>query len=61
VFFPEFPAANAADPVLTSLPEGGLRALLVARPAEPVAGARAFRFDVLLRGDAAAETPFFVA
>lgn len=59
VFFPEFPAANAADPVLAAV-DPALRALLVAQPAAPIEGARAFRFDIVLRGEAAAETPFFV-
>jgi len=59
VFFPDFAAANAVDPVLGVLPEA-LRPLLLARPAEPVEGARAYRFDLLLRGDAESETPFFL-
>ena len=59
VFFPDFPEANAADPVLNAVPEPGLRALLVAQSAAEIEGARAFRFDLLLRGEPDAETPFF--
>lgn len=58
LFFPEFLAANAADPVLGAVPEA-LRPLLVATPDGEVEGIRAFRFDLLLHGDAANETPFF--
>ena len=60
VFFPDFAAANAEDPVLRGVPEGPLRALLVARPEAPVGGERAFRFDLVLRGGPEEETPFFV-
>nr|WP_281419481.1 protocatechuate 3,4-dioxygenase subunit alpha [Falsiroseomonas tokyonensis] len=59
IFLPAFAEANAADPVLASLPEA-LRPLLVAQPdglAED--GAPRFSLDLLLRGDAATETPFF--
>ncbi|MCS6931906.1 MAG: protocatechuate 3,4-dioxygenase subunit alpha [Acetobacteraceae bacterium] len=59
VFFPDFPDANEADPVLRAVPEG-LRHLLVARPDGRSEGLRAFRFDLLLRGAPDAETPFFV-
>lgn len=58
VFFPDFAAGNTSDPVLRAVPEA-LRGLLVAAPDGDVEGARAFRFDLLLRGDAANETPFF--
>jgi protocatechuate 3,4-dioxygenase alpha subunit len=55
VFFPGFEAANAADPVLAAVPEA-LRPLLVA-----VGEAEGrYRFDVLLRGPAETETPFFL-
>lgn len=60
IFFADFPEANAADPVLNALPEPGLRALLVAHPTVEIEGVRAFRFDLLLRGEPDAETPFFV-
>jgi protocatechuate 3,4-dioxygenase alpha subunit len=60
VFFPDFAAANAADPVLASIPDPALRALLVARPDGEAEGARLFRLDLLLRGDPAEETPFFL-
>lgn len=59
-FFPGFEAANAADPVLRALP-ASLRPLLLARAAGEVEGARAFRFDILLRGAPEAETPFLTA
>jgi protocatechuate 3,4-dioxygenase, alpha subunit len=55
VYFPDEAAANAADPVLLSIDDTGLRSRLVARP-DPDAGR--LRFDVHLQGDA--ETPFFV-
>jgi protocatechuate 3,4-dioxygenase alpha subunit len=50
VYFPAEPA-NAADPVLNSLP-APLRDLLVAVPADG-----GLRFDIRLQG--AGETPFF--
>lgn len=56
VFFPDM-AANAADPVLCALSDPELRARLVAVPDGEAEGARAFRFDVRLRGEQ--ETPFF--
>jgi protocatechuate 3,4-dioxygenase alpha subunit len=59
LFFPDFPDANAADPVLNAVPEP-LRHLLVAQPDGEADGLRAFRFDLLLRGAPDAETPFFV-
>ncbi len=58
VFFPDFAAANAADPALSLVPEAR-RARLVALPDGEVDGLRAFRFDLRLRGTAAEETPFF--
>lgn len=58
LFFPDFAAANAGDPVLGMVPEA-LRPLLIAVPDGEADGARAFRFDLLLHGDAASETPFF--
>ncbi|MDA0564081.1 protocatechuate 3,4-dioxygenase subunit alpha [Streptomonospora sp. S1-112] len=51
VYFPEEAAANAADPVLSSVPEPE-RATLVARPAED-----GYRFDIRLQGED--ETVFF--
>jgi protocatechuate 3,4-dioxygenase alpha subunit len=58
VFFPGFPAENAADPVLTLLPERR-RGRLIARPDGEAEGLRVFRFDIRLRGGADEETPFF--
>jgi len=53
LYFPEEAAANAADPVLASLPDDA-RATLIAQRV----GERAYRFDIHLQGDA--ETAFFV-
>lgn len=58
VFFPGFPAENAADPVLALLPERQ-RGRLIARLDGEADGCRVFRFDVRLRGNAEEETPFF--
>ncbi|WP_426959185.1 protocatechuate 3,4-dioxygenase subunit alpha [Muricoccus radiodurans] len=58
VFFPDFPEANATDPVLTVLPPD-LRPRLVMPPAEREDGLRVFRFDIRLRGAEDEETPFF--
>lgn len=58
VFFPDFAAENAADPILALVPEAH-RARLVAVPDGPADGLRAFRFDIRLQGHADAETPFF--
>jgi len=58
VYFPDFPADNAIDPVLNALPESA-RLRLVARERPPEDGARVFHFDVLLRGSPEDETPFF--
>jgi protocatechuate 3,4-dioxygenase, alpha subunit len=52
IYFPDEAEANAADPLLGSIPDPGLRARLVA-VAE--AGGR-LRFDIWLQGDQ--ETPF---
>jgi protocatechuate 3,4-dioxygenase alpha subunit len=52
IYFPDEAAANAADPLLTTLPEAD-RELLTARPA----GDTELRFDIRLQGDG--ETPFF--
>jgi len=51
IYFPEETAANAADPVLSKIPEPE-RATLVARPAED-----GYRFDIRLQGED--ETVFF--
>ena len=59
VFFPEFGPANAADPVLNVLP-AALRPRLLAVPDGMEDGCRRFRFDLLLRGEADEETPFFL-
>ncbi|MFC7473607.1 protocatechuate 3,4-dioxygenase subunit alpha [Dankookia sp. GCM10030260] len=58
LFFPDFAAANAADPVLALVPPAR-RAGLVARPDGELEGMRTFRFDLRLRGAPAEETPFF--
>ena len=49
---------NAADPMLTLVPEHG-RARLVARLDGEADGLRIFRFDIRLRGSSDEETPFF--
>ena len=51
VYFPDEPEANAADPVLASIPEAAARARLVA-----MAEGDRLRFDLHLQGDQ--ETPF---
>jgi protocatechuate 3,4-dioxygenase alpha subunit len=51
VYFPDEPDANAADPLLASIPDPEVRARLVAAPD----GDR-LRFDIRLQGDQ--ETPF---
>ncbi len=61
LFFPDFAEANAADPVLRSIPDTGLRALLVAREEPRREGERVLRFDLVLNGAAETETPFFAA
>ena len=58
LFFPDFPEENAADPVLSVLPED-LRHMLVMRDDGMVDGVRFYGFDILLRGPRGAETPFF--
>lgn len=58
VFFPDFPALNAADPVLGAVPAPRWPHL-VALPDGVAGGNRAFRFDLRLRGEAHEETPFF--
>jgi protocatechuate 3,4-dioxygenase alpha subunit len=52
IYFGDELEANAADPVLASLPEDA-RATLIAEPVE----GRGYRFDVILQGDG--ETAFF--
>jgi protocatechuate 3,4-dioxygenase, alpha subunit len=52
VYFPDEPAANAADPVLRLVPDDGARATLVAEPADD-----GYRFDIRLQGEH--ETVFF--
>jgi protocatechuate 3,4-dioxygenase, alpha subunit len=51
VYFPDEADANAADPLLASIPDPAVRARLVA-----VADGDALRFDIHLQGDQ--ETPF---
>jgi protocatechuate 3,4-dioxygenase alpha subunit len=58
VFFPDHAEENAADPVLTTLPEP-LRGRLLAVPLGVEDGMRVFRFDLRLRGGPEEETPFF--
>lgn len=58
VFFPDFAAENARDPVLKTLPED-MRPRLVVTELAPEAGIRVFGFEILLRGPAEEETPFF--
>ena len=52
VYFPDEQEANAADPVLSAVPDPEDRARLVAQPEDG-----ALRFDVLLQGER--QTPFF--
>ena len=54
LFFPEFAAANATDPVLALVPPSR-RPRLFATPDN----AGGYRFDIRLRGSADEETPFF--
>ena len=58
MFFPDFAAENAADPVLALVP-AARRPRLVAMPDGRADGLRVFRFDIRLRGSADEETPFF--
>jgi protocatechuate 3,4-dioxygenase alpha subunit len=51
VYFPDEPDANAADPLLASIPDPEVRARLVAAP-----DGGGLRFDIRLQGDQ--ETPF---
>ena len=53
MYFPDEPAANAADPVLLALPDDAARATLVAR----AGGGGDYRIDIHLQG--AHETVFF--
>jgi protocatechuate 3,4-dioxygenase alpha subunit len=59
LFFPDFAAANAADPVLTLVPPAR-RARLVAAAAGEAEGRRVFQLDLRLRGSVEEETPFFI-
>jgi protocatechuate 3,4-dioxygenase alpha subunit len=52
VYFPDEPAANATDPVLSAIPDLAVRETLVARP-----GDDGYRFDIHLQGEH--ETVFF--
>jgi protocatechuate 3,4-dioxygenase beta subunit len=58
VFFPDFANENASDIVLSALPPA-LRPRLVVTELAPEGGVRVFGFDILLRGSAEEETPFF--
>jgi protocatechuate 3,4-dioxygenase, alpha subunit len=53
IYFPDEEAANAADPVLSALPEPSRRDTLIAA----AGGAGRFRFDIRLQGEG--ETVFF--
>jgi protocatechuate 3,4-dioxygenase alpha subunit len=53
IYFPDEEAANAADPVLSALPEPARRDTLIAA----ADGAGRFRFDIRLQGES--ETVFF--
>jgi protocatechuate 3,4-dioxygenase alpha subunit len=60
MYFPDEAEANAADPVLSSLPEPGRRATLIAVPAALPAGqtgGSVLRFDIHVQGEN--ETVFF--
>ncbi|MDB5373676.1 MAG: pcaG [Belnapia sp.] len=60
VFFPDFPEANAADPVLGLVPpeaRARLVAMVDSAPDGLAEGSRSFRCELRLRGGA--ETPFF--
>jgi protocatechuate 3,4-dioxygenase alpha subunit len=72
VYFPDEAEANATDPVLSSLPEPGRRATLIAVPVDPApglgmafsgpnepggAGGSVLRFDIHVQGEN--ETVFF--
>jgi len=54
IYFPDEPAANAADPLLASIPDPAVRARLIA-----VRDGDGLRFDVHLQGDQ--ETPFLAS
>ena len=58
LFFPDHAEENAADPVLSVLPEG-LRHLLVLQDLGRQNGVQTYGFDILLRGPRGEETPFF--
>lgn len=58
VFFPDFTAENATDPLLNLVPEPR-RPRLIAAPNGEADGLRVFRFDIHLRGSPEEETPFF--
>jgi protocatechuate 3,4-dioxygenase alpha subunit len=53
IYFPDEPAANAADPVLVSIDDPAARATLIARAEAP----GVLRFDIRLQGEG--ETAFF--
>jgi len=46
IYFPDETAANAADPLLASIPDAGLRSTLIARPLDG-----ALAFDIHLQGE----------
>jgi protocatechuate 3,4-dioxygenase alpha subunit len=52
IYFPDEEQANAADPVLSSIADEGLRSSLIARPADG-----GLRFDIHLQGER--QTAFF--
>ena len=55
IYFADEPAANAGDPLLSSIEDDSVRRTLLARR-EPGAGAARYRFDIVLQGDG--ETAF---
>lgn len=58
LYFSDFPELNDEDPVLGLLPEEA-RDQLVMQAGETIDGVATYRFDILLRGPAGEETPFF--
>jgi protocatechuate 3,4-dioxygenase alpha subunit len=55
IYFPDEEAANASDPVLTSIPARLRERSLIAR----LESAGVYRFDIRLQGDGETETVFF--
>lgn len=53
VYFPDEPSANASDPILSAIPDPGVRQTLIAAATGP----HAYTFDIHLQGES--ETAFF--